>query len=209
MTTPIPAELFTSPAPAPSLDRAAAALTANGFSVEILDDAAIARTRVRDLIPEGASVFTGASETLRLSGIDADINTSGRYQAVKPRVLAMDRATHADDIRRLLASPDVVVGSVAALTETGSLVAASGCGSQLPAYAGGAARAIWIVGAQKVVPDLSTALRRVEEHALPLESARAQAAYGSPSAINRLLILNAEPRPGRSTVLLLRGAIGF
>ena len=154
-------------------------------------------------------MFTGASETLRLSGIDADINTSGRYRAVKPRALALDRVTAADDIRRLLASPDVTVGSVQAVTETGSLVIASASGSQLPGYAGGAARAIWIVGAQKLVPGLSTALRRVEDHCLPLESARAQVAYGKPSAINRLLILNAEPYPGRGTVLLLREAIGF
>jgi hypothetical protein len=62
---------------------------------------AVARTRIKDLIPPGASVFTGASETLRLSGIDADINTSGRYQAIRPRVLAMDRVTGAGDI-----SPD-------------------------------------------------------------------------------------------------------
>jgi hypothetical protein len=53
----------------------------------------------------------------------------------------MDRVTGADDIPRLLASSDVIVGSVAALTETGSLVAASATGSQLPGYAGGAARA--------------------------------------------------------------------
>ena len=209
MTTQMPATTFADPAPAQRLERAAAALTAHGFTVEILYDAAAARTRVKDLIPEGASVFTGASETLRLSGIGEDINASGRYEAIRPRVLAMDRATRADDIRRLLATPDVVVGSVAALTETGSLVVASGSGSQLPSYAGGAARAIWVVGAQKVVPDLSTALRRVEEHALPLESVRTQAAYGWPSAVNRVLILNAEPYPGRSTVLLLREAIGF
>jgi L-lactate utilization protein LutC len=209
MTTPTPTAPFTGPALAQRLERAAEALTAHGFTAEILDDAAAARARVGDLIPEGARVFTAASETLRLSGIDEDINASGRYQAVKPRVLAIDRATGADEIRRLLASPDVVVGSVAALTETGSLVAASGSGSQLPAYSGGAARAIWIVGAQKVVPDLSTALRRVEDHVLPLESARTQAAYGWPSAVNRLLIMNAEPRPGRATVLLLREAIGF
>jgi L-lactate utilization protein LutC len=209
MTTPTPATTFADPAPAPRLEQAAAALTAHGFTVEILDDTAAARTRVSDLIPEGASVFTAASETLRLSGIDADVNTSGRYAAIRPRVLAMDRATAADDIRRLLASPDVVIGSVAAVTETGSIVVASGSGSQLPSYAGGAARAIWVVGAQKVVPDLSTALRRVEEHALPLESVRTQAAYGWPSAVNRVLILNAEPYPGRSTVLLLREAIGF
>ena len=209
MTTPIPAALFADPAPAERLERAAAALTAHGFTVEILDDAAAARSRIKELIPEGTSVFTGASETLRLSGIEEDLNASGRYQAVRPRVLAMDRATRADDIRRLLASPDVEVGSVAAVTETGSLVIASASGSQLPGYAGGAARAIWIVGAQKVVPDLGTALRRVEKHCLPLESARAQVAYGQPSAVNRLLILNAEFLPGRGTVLLLREAIGF
>ena len=209
MTTPVSAALFTDPAPAQNLERAAAALTAHGFTVEILDDVAAARTRIKDLIPEGASVFTGASETLRLSGIEEDISASGRYQAVRPRVLAMDRATQADEIRRLTASPDVEVGSVAAVTETGSLVIASASGSQLPGYAGGAARAIWIVGAQKIVPDLDTALRRVEEHCLPLEDARAQVAYGYPSAVNRLLILNAEFLPGRGTVLLLREAIGF
>ena len=121
----------------------------------------------------------------------------------------MDRATGADDIRRLLASPAVAVGSVAALTETGSLVVASASGSQLPGHAGGAGRVIWIVGAQKVVADLSTALRRVEDHALRLESARAQIAYGQPSAVNRLLILNAEPYPGRGTVLLLCAAVGI
>ncbi|MER6083817.1 LUD domain-containing protein [Streptomyces sp. NPDC001833] len=204
-----PAASFADPAPAERLELTAAALRANGFAAEILDDTAAARARVRELLPEGATVFTGASETLRLSGIDEDINTGGRYDAVRPRVLAIDRATGADEIRRLLASPEYVVSSVAAVTETGSLVLASGSGSQLPANAGGAAHAVWVVGAQKVVPDLNTALRRVEEHALPLEDARAREVYGSPSAVNRLLVLNAEPRPGRGTVLLLREAVGY
>jgi hypothetical protein len=211
-TTPIPQApetAFTDPAPAQRLERAAAALTAHGFTAEILDDAAAARARVAELIPEGASVLTAASETLRLSGIEADVNASGRYRAVKPRALAIDRVAQPEEFRRLLASPDVIVGSVAAVTETGSLVTASASGSQLPGYAGGAARAIWVVGAQKVVPDLSAALRRVDEHALPLENARALEAYGVPSAVNRLLILNAEYQPGRGTVLLLREAIGF
>ena len=76
MTTQIPAARFADPAPAQRLEQAAAALTAHGFTVEILDDAAAARARIEDLIPEGASVFTGASETLRLSGIEEDINNS-------------------------------------------------------------------------------------------------------------------------------------
>jgi hypothetical protein len=209
MTTPIPAAAFTDPAAEERLERTAAALTAHGFSVEVLDDAGAARERVKDLIPEGASVLTGASETLRLSGIDADINASGRYASVRARGMTLDRAKDADEIRRLIASPDVAVGSVNAVTETGALVIASASGSQLPGYAGGAAHAIWVVGAQKVVPDLSTALRRIEDYVLPLESARVQVVYGGPSAVNRVLILNAEPHPGRGTVLLLREAIGF
>ncbi|MFI0451383.1 LUD domain-containing protein [Actinomadura sp. 6N118] len=209
MTTSTPTTPFTDPVPAQRLEQAAAALTANGFAVEILDDAAAARTRVQDLIPEGASVFTGASETLRLSGIDEDINGSGRYASVKARSKTMDRAAQLAEIWRMIACPDVIVGSVAAVTETGSLVAASASGSQLAGYSGAAARAIWIVGAQKVVPDLSTALRRIEDHCLPLENERAMEAYGQSSALNRLLILNAEPHPGRGTVLLLREAIGF
>jgi hypothetical protein len=208
-TTSLPTTEFAGPASEEALRRAATALTAHGFAVEVLDAVSAARTRVRDLIPAGVEVFTSASETLRLSGINEDLNTSGRYLPVRPRVLAMDRATEGDDIRRLTSCPDYVVGSVAAVTETGSVVVASGSGSQLPAYSGGAGRAIWIVGAQKVVPDLPTALRRVEEHAFPLENVRSKEVYGVPSAINRLLIMNAEPFPGRATILLLRTAIGF
>ncbi|MET9219340.1 LUD domain-containing protein [Streptomyces sp. NPDC088197] len=209
MGTRTSAVAFTEAVAAERLERAAEALVLHGFDAEILDDVAAARVRVGELIPPGASVFTGASETLRLSGIEEDINGSGRYEAVKPRVLAMDRASEADAIRRALAAPDVSVGSVAAVTETGSLVIASGSGSQLPGYAGGAGRAIWVVGAQKVVPDLETALRRVEEHCLPLESARTMEVHGWPSTVNRLLVLNAEYVPGRGTVLLLREPIGF
>jgi L-lactate utilization protein LutC len=200
---------FTDPAPAHRLERAAAALAARNFTVEIHADAAAARTRIKDLIPAGASVFSGASETLRLSGIEDDINNSGRYDAIRTRGQSMDRATQLAEIWRLMSAPDVIVGSVHAVTETGSVVIASASGSQLPGYAGGSLRAIWVVGAQKVVPDLDTALRRVEDHCLPLENDRAMKVYGGPSAVNRVLILNAEPHPGRGFVLLLREAIGF
>jgi hypothetical protein len=209
MATPTATTSFAEPATAKRLERAAAALRGHGFAVEVLDDAAAARGRIKELIPAGASVFTGASETLRLSGIEHDINSGGRYDAVRSRSHAMDRDTQLAEIWRLISTPDVIVGSVHAVTETGSLVIASASGSQLPGYAGGSRRAIWVVGAQKVVPDLSTALRRVEEHCLPLESDRAMNAYGQPSAVNRLLVLNAEPEPGRGVVLLLREAIGF
>jgi hypothetical protein len=191
------------------LEQAAAALRCGGFGVEILDDAVAARKRVREQVPEGSRVFTASSETLRLSGIEADLNDSGRYDSIRLAVRTLAAQGRTKEIWQLTVSPDVVVGSVAAATEAGALVVASATGSQLPAYAGGATRAIWVVGAQKVVPDLDTALRRVYEHALPLEDSRARQVYGRPSAVNRLLVLTAEPVPDRATVLLLRRAIGF
>jgi acyl-CoA hydrolase len=202
-------EGFATAATAERIEKTARALIAKGFTVEILDDVAAARARIAELLPANAAVFTAASETLRLAGIDDDINASGRYAAVKPRIHALDRTKDATEIRRLTATPDVAVGSVSAVTEDGSVVAVSASGSQLPAYAGAAARVIWVVGAQKIVPDLETAFRRIESYALPLEDARARAIYGRSSGINKVLIVNAEPVPGRATVLLLREAIGF
>jgi LUD domain len=191
------------------IERTARALAGHAFTVEVLEDAQAARARVAALVHEGAAVYTAASETLRLSGIEDDLNHSGRYVAVKPRARLLDRATQAAEIRRLTATPDVVVGSVSAVTEDGTLVAVSASGSQLPAYAGGAGQVILVVGAQKIVPDLEAALRRIETYPLPLEDARARVTYGRPSAINKLLVVNAEPFRGRTTVLLLREAIGF
>ncbi|AUH40601.1 LUD domain-containing protein [Streptomyces sp. CMB-StM0423] len=209
MTTPAPS--FTEPAPAERLETVATALKGNGFEAEILHDAAAARARVKELVPEGATVFTGASETLRLSGIAEDLNGE-RYASVRTQSLAMDRTAQRTDIRRLLGHHDVIVGSVHAVTETGSLVIGSASGSQLTGYTGGADHAIWVVGAQKVVPDVETGLRRLETHCTRLEDERAMKAYGVRSALNRVLILHAfNPNyfPGRGTVLLLREAIGF
>ena len=200
---------FAAPASDLRIERTRRALAARGFDVEVLDDAVAARERIASLVPEQATVFTAASETLRISGIEDDINRSGRYTAVKPRIYSLDRARDGAEIRRLMATPDYVLGSVSAVTEDGSMIAVSASGSQLPAYSGGAGRVIWIVGAQKIVRDLGAALERNEKYALPLEDIRARAAYGRSSAINKVLVVNAEPVPGRTTVLLLREVIGF
>src|SRR5437870_8429458 len=62
------------------------------------------------------------------------------------------------------AAPDIMLGSVHAVTETGSLLAASMSGSQLGPYVSGAGRVIFVVGTQKIVRDVEEGLlRRSEE----------------------------------------------
>lgn len=191
------------------LQRAAAALTARGIATQVVADAATARERALALIPHGAGVLTATSKTLELTGLLEEVERSGRYRALRAEYLAMDKATQADEIRRMRSAPDVILGSVHAVTEDGSLVIASQTGSQLAPYAYGAARVIWVVGAQKVVVDLGEALRRVNEYCLPLEDARAREAYGAGSGVNKVLIVNHEARADRAHLILIREAIGF
>ena len=189
--------------------RTMAALEANGMTVLRAPNADEAKRIVLDLIPDAALVHQGASQTLDVLGITHEIEKSGRYLALRPRIWSMDRETEADEIRRLGAAPDVMLGSVHAVTETGSLLAASMSGSQLGPYASGAGRVIFVIGTQKIVRDLEEGLLRINEYAWRLEDARAQAAYGIHSAVNKVLIINREITPGRITVVLVDEALGF
>jgi hypothetical protein len=189
--------------------RTMAALEANGIKVLRASDAAEAKRTVLDLIPDATSVHQGASQTLDVLGITFEIEKSGRYAALRPRIWSMDRETEADEIRRLGAAPDVMLGSVHAVTETGSLLAASMSGSQLGPYVSGAGRLILVVGTQKIVSDLEEGLLRINEYAYRLEDARAQATYGIRSAVNKIVIINHEITPGRITVVLVDEALGF
>lgn len=189
--------------------RATAALEANGMSVLRAADASEAKEVVLGLIDEGSEVHHGASMSLDVAGITDEIDRSGRYESLRPRIFSMDRQTRADEIRRLGAAPDVMLGSVHAVTETGSLVAASFGGSQLGPYVSGAGRVILVVGTQKIVPDLEEGLRRIDEYSFPLEDARAQAAYGIHSGVSKVLIINREIVPGRITVVFVDEVLGF
>jgi len=189
--------------------RTMTALEANGFTVLRASDAAAAKRIVLALIPDSSPVHQGASQTLDVLGITDEIEKSGRYGALRPRIWSMNRETEADEIRRLGAAPDVMLGSVHAVTETGSLLAASMSGSQLGPYVSGAGRVILVVGTQKIVSDLEEGLLRINEYAWRLEDARAQAAYGVRSAVNKVLVINREITPGRITVVLVDEVLGF
>ena len=189
--------------------RTAAALEANGIRAIRAADSAEAKLIVLRLIPEGSQVHHGASQSLEVSGITYEIEKSGRYEPVRPQIGSLDRTTQADEIRRLSAAPDVMLGSVHAVTETGSLLAASMSGSQLGPYVSGAGRVILAVGTQKIVSDLEEGLRRINEYSFPLEDARAQEAYGIHSAVNKVLIINREIVPERITVVLVDEVLGF
>lgn len=201
-------ETFAVPANDEQLRRAAAGLAERNLVAHIVDTVADARALLRDLLPRDKEIFTANSKTLQLSGIAEDVNESGEFRSVRAQLPGLE-----GDIRaqiKLGAAPDVVVGSVHAVTEDGLMLAASASGSQLGPYGAGAEQAFWVVGAQKVVPDLETALRRIRSYCLPLEDQRIRTVLPEFSSfIGKILIVEREAFPGRGTVVLVREPIGF
>jgi L-lactate utilization protein LutC len=191
------------------IDTAARALESNGIDAMVVPTGQEARHRVLGLLPDGAEVFNNSSQTLEAIGVAADIERSGRYRPIRLELYQMDREMQAREMRKLAAAPDFVVGSAHALTEQGSLLVASASGSQLGPLASGAGHVILVVGGQKIVPDLETGLRRINEYCYPLENERALAAYGVPSGVNTVLIVNRVLAAGRVTAILVRERLGF
>jgi acyl-CoA hydrolase len=194
-----------------TIDTTVKALQANGFNPIVVDNAQEAKEKVQELLPKGAEVMTMTSETLHTTGIEEMINTSSDYDAIKPKLMRMDRNTQGREMQKLGAAPDIAVGSVHAVTEDGHVLIASRTGSQLPAYAYGAAKVIWVVGTQKLVKNLEEANKRLVEYVLPLESERANKAYNMTggSKVNKLLTYYQEEVPGRITLILVKESLGF
>jgi L-lactate utilization protein LutC len=199
---------FTQPASEATLAAVADRLRERNFEVMIVDTAADAKAAVLERIPEGAEVHSGKSKTLEDAGIFQELMESGRYDFIRKRTMKMDRKTQMREIMKLSAAPEYMLGSVQALTEAGQLVAASATGSQLGPYASGAGKLILVVGSQKIVPDLDAALRRITEHVQPWEDARLREQMGVGTKLARILIIERDFFPGRTTVILTREPVG-
>lgn len=192
------------------IDTTIQALSQNGINALVVDTAEEAKKKVLELIPEGSEVFTTTSKTLDEAGISEAINESGRYKSVRQELMFLDREKDALKMQKLGAVPEYVVGSVHALTEDGKVLVASASGSQLPAYVYGASKVIWVVSADKITKDLDSALKRIYDYVLPLESERAHKAYGVPgSFVSKLLIFNKESNPKRIILIFVKEKLGF
>lgn len=205
----IDSDLFTAVASEETLQQVAARIRERNIEVVIVDDGDEARREVLERVPKGAEVYSGKSKTLQDAGIFDVIHEPGQYDALRLRMFKMDRQTQAREIRKLIASPDFMLGSVNAVTESGILVATSATASQLGPYAGTAGKVILVVGSQKIVPDLEAALRRIREYVLPWEDAQVRKTVPTGSFVGKILIIEREWVSGRMTVILVRKPIGI
>jgi YkgG family uncharacterized protein len=199
---------FAAPASAGALDALAARLRERNFEPVIVDDAAAARAAVMERLPEGAEVHAAKSKTLEDIGVFKELMESDRHDFLRKKYFKMDRTTQAREMRKLVAAPDIMLGSVNAVTEAGQLLEASATGGQMGPYSASSGKLILVVGSQKIVRNLDAALQRIKEYVMPYENARLREQMGVDTKLARILILEQDFMPGHTTVILVREPVG-
>ena len=195
-----------------TITRTIDALKNRGINAELVNTRSDALKLITARIPEGAEVMTAASTSLDEIGF-TELLKSGAHQwkNLKQELMSEKDPAKLRSLRVKATGSEYFIGSVQAVAETGETVVASASGSQIPAYAFNARNVVWVVGAQKIVRSLEEALRRVREHALPLETARMKSQGFPGSMIGKILILEREPPQfGRNlTMILVNEKLGF
>lgn len=167
------------------------------------------------LIPENATVAMGGCMSAR------EIDLVDALQAGPWRFI--DRDAIADKRAAMLAAydADVFLSSANAITEDGVIVNIDGNSNRVSAIAQGPKMVLFIVGMNKVCPDLDSALKRARHVAAPINAQRfglntpcaktgACADCKSPDSICcQFLITRFSRHPGRIHVLLVNDSLGF
>jgi len=193
-----------------TITKTAEAIKQRGIEVIIVNSKEEALAKVKELIPEGATVMNGSSTTLDEIGF-VEYLKQGKHpwkNLHDPILQEQDQQKRMELMRQAVLA-DYFLGSTNAIAETGELVSADASGSRVGAYPFAAGKVILVSGINKIVPTLEDAIKRVREYAYPLENERAKKVYGMGSMVGKMLITEKEMFPQRTTLILVKEKLGF
>lgn len=188
------------------------ALGEHNFNAVLVNTKEEALEKIKQMIPEGVSIMNGSSETLREIGyIDLLKSGNHKWNNLHDAVLKETDPEKQAKLRKESVLSDFYLGSAHAVSQTGEIVIASNTGSQLPHLVFTSPNIILVVGAQKITPDLNSALQRIEEYVIPLEDKRMMGVYGFGTTYAKTLILRKEnPNMGRKiNIIFVNESLGF
>lgn len=194
------------------ISRTIEALKANGVEALVVSNGSEALAKIKELIPQNASVMNGASLTLEQIGF-VDYLKSGQHgwNNLHENVLKEPDKEKQKLLRKQAVLSDYYLGSVHALSETGEFIIASNTGSQLPHIVFTSPNLIFVAGAQKIVATLADTFKRLEEYVLPLEEKRIKEKYGIDTMISKIVVFKREnPAMGRKVkMIIIKETLGF
>ena len=183
-----------------------------GYYVQTREEAL---EKALELIPEGSSISMGGCVSAREIGL-VDALKSDRYNFI-------DRDNFKDKREAALKAYDcdVFLASANAMTHNGILINIDGNSNRVSAIAFGPKKVIFIVGMNKLAPDVDSAMKRARNVAAPINVQR----FGlktpctktgscmdclSPDTICcQFLITRVSRHPGRIHVILVNDDLGY
>lgn len=194
------------------INKVVSGLKERGLEGIVVENKEEALEKIKEMIPSGASVMNGASQTLEQIGF-VEYFKSGKHSwnNLHTAILAEKDPVKQAQLRLLSSISDFYLGSVHAISEDGQLLIASNSGSQLPHIVFTSKNIIFVVGTQKITASLDESMKRLEQYVFPLEDKRMkEVGYGG-SSINKVLIFKKENTMlGRKvSVILIKEKLGF
>lgn len=133
--------------------------------------AAQAKDEIVAMIPEGSTVYRCGSMSTVEMGLWEKIGAIPGVQVINPYLPGLS-PEEAFELRRKGMSADFMVASSNAITLDGKLVNLDATGNRVAAMCFGPKKVILVVGMNKVVPDLDSAMARVKHYAAPVNAVR-------------------------------------
>ncbi len=130
-----------------------------------------ARKEILAMIPEEATVYRCGSMTATGMDLWDEIKKLPGVKLIDPYVSGLSREESLK-LRYEGLTADIMIASTNAITLDGKLVNLDGMGNRVAAMAFGPKKVILVVGMNKVVPDLKSAIARVKHYAAPVNAIR-------------------------------------
>lgn len=193
-----------------TIDRTMQGLRSRNFNPAVVANRREALEKLRALIPPGSDVMTGSSTTLEEIGF-VELLTSKKHpwHNRKDVILAEKDPSRQSDLRRAATAAEYFVGSVQAVTESGQVLGTDASGSRQGGYVYGGKRVIWVVGVNKIVPNVEMAMQRLHQHCVPLEDKRMKSIGAPGTFVGKTVIYEKETVPDRVHTILVKEKLGF
>ncbi|MBD5086728.1 MAG: LUD domain-containing protein [Clostridiales bacterium] len=144
-------------------------LTRKGFKPFFFKDKESALEFILKLIPQESSVGFGGSMTVKNLGLDVMLYNRGN--SVYSHSIT-DPMQKRENIYKLAGSADWYVSSTNALSEEGDFVNIDGTANRIAALAFGVKNILYVLGTNKITPDLASAIDRARNVAAPPNAVR-------------------------------------
>lgn len=156
------------------LDELKAALEANNFEVWIADTAIQAKEiAINEIIPRSTprTISWGGSMTFMDSGLEEALNTLDGPTVINKNEPGISKEEKAERIKAAMTAELYFTGTNA-VTEKGQLVNLDMIGNRVGALTFGPREVVVLMGQNKLVPDLESAMARIKDYAAPANAMR-------------------------------------